>query len=469
MPPARLLHTYSATLRDFGVNEPQFLATLGATRPRKGRGSGGGHKHRPSNVGERTAHSDSLSPHGRPRDARGRGSPRHASRGSILRRGLGGGCGRSFRRRRRPSSTVICACAPSGQALRRRGTPVVESVVAVPARLSRTNSSACRPSDSPPPSPPAGGGRGGGRDTSSFCGRLHLPGRGGDPYATRSGGGGGGGADLWSSSVMSVVRRNGRARPPRTPLWPRPAPLPGPPPGVWSPGTGLESTATLKRLKEHTVELEKALSQSFGTSVLSTSGSMSTPATSCTATSRPRTSSSPAHSSASSSSRTLASRSSRTDLADGLGRRDAPLPLDRGLRRERVQQQERHVVARLRPLRALRPPPALRRLPSVVKGLPRAGGPGRDGPGVLGFTKVNVPRGGSAQGTITVPLVNLAGYDADAELGYTAEPVAYTIWVAQDASEVPAEVVTLTVTEGGGRGGGGGEGGRGEMMTGRRR
>jgi hypothetical protein len=38
-------------------------------------------------------------------------------------------------------------------------------------------------------------------------------------------------------------------------------------PGVWSPVTGLESTATLEPLEEHTVELEWALSQSFGTGV----------------------------------------------------------------------------------------------------------------------------------------------------------------------------------------------------------
>jgi hypothetical protein len=31
-------------------------------------------------------------------------------------------------------------------------------------------------------------------------------------------------------------------------------------PGVWSPVTGLESTATLERLEEHTVKLEWALS-----------------------------------------------------------------------------------------------------------------------------------------------------------------------------------------------------------------
>ncbi len=208
----------------------------------EGEGSGGGHKHRPSNVGERPRRTPThFSPHGRPHDARGRGEPSSRTRvGPPSRMDGGGGAGRSFRarRRRRPSSTVICVCAPSGQALRRRGT-----------HLSLRALSQCRPGSPAPSRPPVvlrlrlhhhQREEDDEEAATEAAARLrpspHPREGGGDPYA-RSGGGGGGGADLWSSSVMSVVRR---ARPPRTPLWPRPAPpLPGPP--LSPPGCGRPS------------------------------------------------------------------------------------------------------------------------------------------------------------------------------------------------------------------------------------
>ena len=64
---------------------------------------------------------------------------------------------------------------------------------------------------------------------------------------------------------------------------------------------------------------------------------------------------------------------------------------------------------------------------------------------MMGFTKVFIPAGQSITPTVSIPLINLAGYDYDLET-YVVEPVTYTIWASQYSSEVPAATVTLTVT-----------------------
>lgn len=66
---------------------------------------------------------------------------------------------------------------------------------------------------------------------------------------------------------------------------------------------------------------------------------------------------------------------------------------------------------------------------------------------LLGFTKVAVGSGGSAAtATVTVPLLDFAGYDGTSPSGYSVEASAYTVWVADNASAAPLATATLTVT-----------------------